>query len=280
MSRARPGFSLAEMMVALLIAGIIGVALTRLIINQSRFVALQDGMMRARSGTRAALSVMSTELRAISDGGLVAATPDSVTLRVPYAFGVACQQVAGATVVSLLPNDSALYGTAVASGHAWRDTTGVFHFTEPAIVSAAACAIPAPAPGIVTLGAAGWTARAVSVFKGDPATQPGDIVYLYQTIRYAFAPSASVPGRRALWRTVLASGTRDELVVPFDTSSRFQFLVGNAYALQAAPPAVLDSVRGLRIRFVGQSETPPSGRTVPLKFDLSSDILFRNNARQ
>ena len=41
-----------------------------------------------------------------------------------------------------------------------------------------------------------------------------------------------------------------------------------------------DDVRGIRIRFVGESETPLEGRAVPVKFDLTSDILFRNNARQ
>ena len=273
------------MMVALLLAGIIGVALTRLIISQARFVALQDGTMRARSGARSALNVMSAELRAIADSGLVAASPDSITLRVPYAFGVACNAISGATVVSLLPGDSALFGAAVASGHAWRDSVGAFHPVEPATgpatVSAAACSVPALTPPIATLATAGWVARVVSVSPGrPPTTRPGDIVYLYQKIRYAFAPSASVPGRRALWRTVLSTGTRDEMVVPFDTSSKFQFLVGNAYTPQATPPAVLDSVRGIRIRFVGESETPPEGRTVPVKFDLTSDILFRNNARQ
>lgn len=279
MTRRRPGFSLAEMMVALLIAGIIGVALTRLIINQARFVALQDGMMRARSGARAALNVLTSELRAITDGGLVAAARDSITVRVPYAFGVACQSTSGGTRnVALLPGDSALYGTAVHGGYAWRDATGAFVVYDGGTVSAGSCAPPAPA--ITVLGTTGWSARTVAVFKNDPLTAVGTVVYLYQRIRYAFAPSVSIPGRRALWRTVLSTGARDELVVPFDTSSSFQFLVGNAYALQTAPPAVLDSVRGLRIRLVGQSETAPQGRTVPVQFDLTSDILFRNNAHQ
>ena len=278
MTRDRPGFSLAELMVALVLTAIIGTALARLIIYQSRFVALQDGMMRARSGARAALNVMSAELRAITDGGLVAASTDSITLRVPYAFGVACQQTSGRTNVALLPGDSALYGAAIPGGYAWRDTTGAFAFVDGATVSAGICAPPAPA--ITVVGTTGWPARSVAASNSNPNTPVGAIVYLYQRIRYAFAPSASIPGRRALWRTVLSTGTRDELVVPFDTSSRFQFLVGNAYTVQAAPPAVLDSVRGLRIRFVGQSEAPPEGHTVPVQFDLSSDILFRNNARQ
>ena len=278
MTRRRPGFSLAEMMVALLLAGIIGTALARLIINQSRFVAMQDGMMRARSGTRAALNVLSAELRAVTDGGLMAATPDSIDLRVPYAFGVACQQSSNTTNVALLPGDSALFSSAVHGGYAWRDTTGAFVFEQGGTVSAGTCAPPAPA--ITVLATTGWAARTVAVAKNNTRTPVGAVVYLYQRIRYAFAPSATIPGRRALWRTVLTTGTRDELVVPFDSTSTFTFLVGNAYTLQVAPPAVLDSVRGVRIRLVGQSEAAPEGRSVPVLFDLTSDILFRNNARQ
>lgn len=281
MTARRPGFSLAELTVAMLIGGIIGIALARLIIHQSRFVAMQDAMMRARSGARAALNALSGELRAVTNGGLVGLVgigPDSITVRVPYAFGVACQQTGGTTIVSLLPTDSSLYGAAVASGYAWRDGTGTFQFVEPATVSSGTCSVPAPY--ITTLSATGWTARSVALAPKVGATPVGAIVYLYQTIRYAFAVSVEIPGRRALWRTVVSTGTRDELVAPFDSSAKFQFLVGGAYALQSAPPAVLDSVRGVRVKLVGASETAPQGRSQPVKFDLTTDILFRNNARQ
>lgn len=280
MTVRRRGFSIAELLVAMVIAGIIGVALARLILSQSRFVAVQDGMMRARSGARAALNAITGELRAVTDSGLVQAGRDSITVRVPYAFGVACQQVSGKTVVSLIPTDSALYGASTASGYAWRDSTGTFRFVEPATVSSVTCDIPATDKPITTLSATGWTARSVAVAPNVVATPVGAIVYLYQTIRYAFAESVEIPGRRALWRTVLSTGTRDELVAPFDTSAKFQFLVGNAYALQSTPPAVLDSVRGVRVKLVGASETTPQGRAAPVKFDLTTDILFRNNARQ
>lgn len=276
----RRGFSIAELLVAMVIAGIIGVALARLIVSQSRFVAVQDGMMRARSGARAALNAITGELRAVTDSGLVQAGPDSITVRVPYAFGVACQQVSGKTVVSLIPTDSALYGASTASGYAWRDSTGTFQFVEPATVSSGTpCSTPAPY--ITTLRALPmWDYRFVYVAPNVIATPVGAIVYLYQTVRYAFAGSVEIPGRRALWRTALSTGSRDELVAPFDTSARFQFLVGQAYALQSSPPAVLDSVRGVRVKLVGASETTPQGRTAPVKFDLTTDILFRNNARQ
>ena len=272
----RPGFSLAELVVAMLLAAVIGLALGRLVISQVRFVAGQDGALQARSTVRAALNVLSSELRALTPGALVAANNDSVTVRVPYAFGVACQQASGARIVSLLPGDSAIYRTATASGYAFRDTSGTWMFVEPATVGPGTCS--PSGPEITTLSAAGWSPKVVTVSPNDAAVLDADLVYLYQRVRYAFAASAAVPGRKGLWRTVLSTGARDELVAPFDTGSTFTFLVGSRLTVRTSPPAVLDSVRGLRVRLIGQSDVTPEGRPVPARFDLASNIIFRNNA--
>jgi len=285
-ARMRPrGFVLAELLVALVIAAIIGVALTQLVVSQSRFAALQGGIIQARGGARAALNVMATDLRMVSDSGLVAATPDSVTVRVPYAFGVACGQVAGKVTVSLLPADSATYFAATASGYAWRDTTGKMVFVQPAAVSSSStgnCTNAAITnPVITTLTAPGWAATAVAVPNDTRRTPPGppqgSEVYLYQLVRYAFAPSGQLPGRIGLWRTVLSTGGRDELVAPFDTSAGFQFLVGSRLTVRTTPPAVLDSVQGLRLVLVAASETAPEGRTKPETFTITTNVVFQNH---
>jgi prepilin-type N-terminal cleavage/methylation domain-containing protein len=280
---ARRGFSLVELAVAMLLAGIIGLALARLVISQARFVAAQDGMLQARSAARAALNAMSSELRAVTKGGLVAATPDSITLRVPYAFGTSCGQLLffGPTVVSLLPGDSALYRSATASGYAWLDDTGTWQFQSGVTVVTnplylVNCLIPSPP--ILTLSATGWTLMGVSVSPKVPTPNEGRLVYLYQRIVYAFAPSVSLPGRTALWRRVLSTGVSDELVAPFDTGTTFAFLVGSRLTVRPTAPALLDSVRGVQVRLVGQSELTPEGKSAPSRFDLVSSILFRNNA--
>ncbi len=272
----RRGFSLAELVVALMLAGLIGLLLARLIISQARFVAGQDGLLQARSTARAAVNVMAADLRALTTGSLRAASKDSITVRVPYAFGVACQQGGGGTNVSLVPGDSSIYNTASASGYAFRDSTGVWQFVEPATVTSGTCAPVGPA--ITTLSATGWAPTAVRVSPNDLRTTEGSLVYLYQTIRYGIAPSATLPGRLALWRTVLSSGLRDELAAPFDTGSAIQFLVGSRLTVRSTPPALLDSVVGIRVRLVGQSERPPEGKSAPARFDLSTNIVFRNNA--
>ena len=49
----RAGFVLAELIVAMVIAALIGVALVQLVVSQSRFVSLQSSYMQARGGARA-----------------------------------------------------------------------------------------------------------------------------------------------------------------------------------------------------------------------------------
>jgi hypothetical protein len=110
------------------------------------------------------------------------------------------------------------------------------------------------------------------------ATPTAAPVFLYQLVRFSFAPSADLPGRRALWRTSFANGVRDEMVAPFDTSARFEFLVGNALVVQTTAPANLDSVLGLRLRLVSASQHAPAGRTAPTTFAFTTNVLFRNRA--
>jgi prepilin-type N-terminal cleavage/methylation domain-containing protein len=279
-TRARRGFVLAELLVAMLIAAIIGVSLTQLVISQSRFVALQSGIMQARGGARAALNVLAADLRMVSDSGLVAAAPDSVTVRVPYAFGVTCTQAAGKTVTTLLPADSASYVSATVSGYAWRDSTGKYVFIQPATVTASfwfLCSWPYTFPPVAILGTPGWSPQVVALGPNDLRTPPGTVVYLYQLVRYAFAPSGQVPGQLGLWRTLLSTGQRDELVAPFDTSSGFQFL-DSTYTPAATPPGDLNRVKGLRLVLIATSEQPPEGRTQPMKFNLTTNVVFRNHS--
>jgi len=275
--KRRGGFALVELLVALLIAGIIGIALARLIINQARFIGVQDGMMRARSAARAALNVMQDELRMVSDSGLRAASQDSITVRVPFLFGIACGYTSGRTIVSELPADSAAVAGAVASGMAWRDSLGSWRFVEPATLASGAPggSCWSNSPVIQVIGTSGWSAR-MGTGSGTAPTVNAP-VYFYQLVTYRFGPSVDQPGKRALWRVVPGASLNEELVAPFDTSARFEFLVGSVLTSQTTPPGNLESVLGVRVRLIALSDQVPQGRVAPLKFDLTTSLQFRNH---
>src|SRR5579872_5541358 len=50
------GFTLVELMLAMVVMALLGIGLTRILINDSRVVSRQDAMMSARQGARAAMN--------------------------------------------------------------------------------------------------------------------------------------------------------------------------------------------------------------------------------
>jgi len=274
--RGRRGFGLAELLMAMVIAGIIGVALTRLVISQARFVGMQDAMMRARSGARASLNVLSDEMKMVPTRGVRMAHAESIEVRVPYAFGIACFAWSGYMILSLLPSDSATFFGATPSGYAWRNASGIWQTVDGGTIITAAANNACSAVGISGMTTANWVERYAGIQPYAAAIDTGTAIMLYQRIKYAFAPSVLLPGRVALWRTVVTTGVREELVAPFDTASRFEFLTTSRYIPQSAVPASLDSIRGVRVRLKAASETTPQGRSTPPTFDISVDVYFRN----
>src|SRR5207253_1750967 len=63
----RRGFTLTELLMAMAVMAILGVALTRILVNDSRFVSRQDAMLSARQGARAALNSVLSELSMVAD---------------------------------------------------------------------------------------------------------------------------------------------------------------------------------------------------------------------
>jgi prepilin-type N-terminal cleavage/methylation domain-containing protein len=272
---SRRGFTLIELLIATIVAGILGTALARLLVNDSKFVARQEAMLSARSTARTAMNWMATELRMISDSGLVAASGSSVTLRVPYTFGVICERSNNLLVVSLMPTDSLTYATAVADGIAWRRSTGQYQTISGVGVSPsvdnAACTTDS-----VRILPDGQLVGLTGTPAGAPHQPPvGSIGYLYQIVTYQFAASTDLPGRIALWR-LAGSGANEELVAPFDTSAGFGFLVGASLDALDTPPADLETVTGLEVRLVGASEFTPRGASGPQTFDLTTQLRFAN----
>ena len=267
----RRGFTLTELLIGMFVFAILATALARLIVSNSRFVSRQEAALDARQTARAAMAVVVPELRMVSDGGLLAASPDSITVRVPYAFGVLCTD----NNAILAPADSTVYATAIPGGIAYQLSSGAYTFdTTVTVTGIAAGTYQCDVDSIRAI--PGGKRITLSVTDIAPS---GRLFYLFQKITYKFAPSSALPGRRALWRRA-GTSSAEELLSPFDTSARFAFLVGSRLTVQTAVPAQLSDIRGIELRFAAQSVATAQGASAPDEFALYPRVFFGNTLSQ
>lgn len=313
-SRLRRAFTLVEILTSLFILSVIGLAFVRLITSQARFTEGQMALRNARTVSRNAMNILLTDLRMVEDnGGLQQASRDSVTVRVPVAFGLLCANTAGDATMQLLPVDSSMVELGYYSGWAYRDSaSGIFQYEDattpinlgdifgfhPATASnylgvAATCSNngtvgvpPVQQPGIDAISyttSTGSVRQSRVVHVTDPITvatpNAGWPVFLYQQITYRFQPSSAYPGRIGLFRKVrsnnAAGAVIDEIIAPFDTSAKFRFYVLSADVAQDAPPADLNTVRGLELNLAGSSPRSQQGKQAAVE-GLVTGVFFKN----
>lgn len=225
MNRNTGGFTLTEMLVATIVMGILGVALTGILVNDSRFVGKVEAMLNARQAARAAMNVMGTELQMVSGGGLIAATRTSIRVRAPYAFGTLCDRRWNGSrwirYAVLVPTDSLWYETAQANGLAWRDRSGDYTFMGLDGVGSA----PDEYRNFCTdsgirLPDATYDGQFIRMRITADTLVVGDVFYLYEDVRFRFSTSVDVEGRLGLWRR-RSGDSWYELLAPFDPAEVF-----------------------------------------------------------
>jgi hypothetical protein len=271
--RPRSGLTIIELIVTIIVLGIVGGGIVRMLTSQAQFYEHQGAGRNARSISRSAVNVLLSEMRMVEvPNGVTAASATSVTLRVPYALGVYCGSPAAVSTISLLPADSAMLAEPGFSGYAWRGLMGQYNYVE------GGAALAGPVPG--TCVAAGINPLPGSIRMGVVPALPigapvGTVVLLTRRITYAFAPSADIPGRLALWRRLDATGAREELAAPFDAAARFRFYRLNDNTAQDAVP-VLTEIRGFELVLDGASEATPRTTGAPQRAPLTTSVFFRN----
>ena len=271
-SRARRGMSLVELLVAVVVLGIVGAASVRLLISQTRFYDVQLKQRSARTVSRASVNLMLSEIRMVErTGGVEAATSTAVTLRVPYAMGMACGTMGTSSVIALLPTDSTVLAAATPSGQAWRDRNGNYTYTNSSVATAAGGAATCNSENISAVPGG----RVITVSPALPAgTQVGDAVFLYQRVRYEFANSGVLPGRRALFRTMVDIGTSDELAAPFETSARFRFFQFDRDTSDVT--ATTSDIQGLELVLNGESQFARAGAPNTERSPFRTSVFFNN----
>jgi prepilin-type N-terminal cleavage/methylation domain-containing protein len=291
--KPRRGMTLAEVMIALVLIGIVGAMFTKMLVAQGRFFNAQYGQRSARSVSRAPMNVLLSELRMVQDrGGVADAAADGKRLRlkVPYRFGVVCGMAGGATVASVLPVDSAV--SATYAGWAWRAVDGSYTelvATDPlgadslrdvtGLAGEATCTAARIHKPVVSTAAGTQTGRVLELRPASAAPATISPVFLWQYVAYEFKASAAYPGRIGLYR-IEADGTAGakelELMAPFDTSARFRFFVPGQDTSQFAVPASLADIRGLDLVLNGAAGGTAHAGSAPAVNRLTTAVFFKN----
>lgn len=278
-TRARSGFTLIELIVGILLFAIIGTLFTKLLSVQGRFFDKQGMANAARNVSRASLNRVVSDFRMIeSSGGVIDASPTSLTIRIPFAIGVVCGNANGGTVVSLLPVDSTVYENAAYYGYAWRNfLTGNYSYVEANSTRAAENNTICAAMNLTTV-PGGKVVRVHPVAPPDAGL--GAPVFLYARVRYEFKASAAVPGKIGLYRTQIrpdAAEISEELVAPFASTAKWRFfVVSDNNTAQDNPPALLSDIRGLELHLDGTSEYVAAGLTSNENAPFTTAVFFKN----
>lgn len=88
----RRGFTLIELMIALVLLGLVSTAVYKVMVNHQRVYQAQTQRIDLQQNIRAAATILPAEFRVLdaSDGDILSMTADSITIRAMRLFAVAC----------------------------------------------------------------------------------------------------------------------------------------------------------------------------------------------
>jgi len=291
MTRHRRGFTLAELLISIVVLGVVAGAFTKLLLAQNRFFTHETNKRFSRTVARTATNILIADLRMVQDNsGVDSATADGklIRIKVPYRFGLVCGTSGNVTTVSMLPVDSATLGMSVYTGFAVRNAAGTYDYTEPANPTTSDIPVTTTNPALCTgngggqaqirtVSANGRTGQLLDVrAQGPSGAMVSAPVFFWQKITYSFRASIVYPNRLALWRNVQgAPNGAEELMAPFDTSARFKFYTSGSEGSTTAVPALLSDIRGLDVVLPGLSPNGTTRDSVS-KSTIVTSVFFKN----
>lgn len=288
------GFTIIELVIALVLASIFAGIIFQLVRGQGTFVAFQSARQEVQQNSRAAVEIIGTEMRATMPQALIQADDASIEFMSPRFFGLACPGATSAQMDIIAPTVDA---TALAVG----STTGlmvnvvgepnpssyvpVAGTTPRAVVTGIAslapslgqCAAMAPASAGVTAYRLTGSGFPVAV----AGFQAGRSVAVYDIVRYAVGSSE---GENWVQRWNPSSGaTPQPFVGPLESPNnrsglQFRyFATGSATPMATAPGNVTATLRTVsRIRVVVHARSRGTATRLRQTESDSVTVFLRN----
>ncbi|MFC1791777.1 PilW family protein [Gemmatimonadota bacterium] len=277
-ARDRSGFTLLEALVAMVLSTVVVALVASVFLIQNGFYSDAVRMCALQENVRGAVSLVSTQLRGVTAGGIVAAEADSVTFRVPLVVGGVCG-VNGSETYLLLPTDGEGIDAADVSGYAVRDDTGAWTYTGATWGSIFHSSGSVPAQVCALTGADTTGAKAdfyrLDGLVASPSLQPGAFVMLYREMSLRLGTSDLDPGTTALFAGQ-AGTTLTEFASGLTPGSSFEYRLPPPDHWQSKPLGLeRDRIFSIRFSALGAAESSYMGRD-SLTFDLTVTVLLRN----
>lgn len=292
------GFTLVEVLVSLVLAGLLAMVIFQVVRGQTRFAAVQSAQQEVQQNARGAIEIIASELRGVQPGGLVSTSATSITFMLPRAWGISC---GGATTTTLpvlfpeVPDTTVMFAINGASG-LLADTSAAGIGQWGPIPNATTLAgraqvntLPAQNPALGVAGnpcialrataPANGLMRAVTVTgTGFPTTVPaGNTVYLYQLARYEVGTTDS---EHWIWRSQGlpgSTGSTQPLAGPLTSATTglvFTYFTADGTAFTPGDDrAQLALVARIGVKVV--AHTRERGRT-NLSDSVTTSVLLRN----
>lgn len=271
---SRAGFTLIEVLIAITVATVLGAGILALVLGQNRFYAENDDSIYAEQSLRAALDLMGAELRMASPSDLLAAEAESVSVRFDLVRAVVC--AAAASDVDVFVYDSVtnanlpagFRGTAVSGPYdnffvyadGFDGTGSQSGAAEVSCEAAGSPLTPEDEPASRYRRVGSWTTG----FAALP--EVGSVARVYGRLTYRFDASGFGAGQ-AVWRNT------QELVSPFESGARFQYVMNDSSVQNTVAPAEFDDVRMIRL---DMTATGDGVNRYDVERDIEYDVPLRN----
>jgi prepilin-type N-terminal cleavage/methylation domain-containing protein len=299
-STDRRGFTLVELLIAVLIAGLFAIAMFNFVSSQARFTKVQSAREEVDQNLRGALEILASELRSVPGGGILRADSNAMSFLLPRVWGMYCGYEVGAQKHHIVfpagtaaNNYDAIPTDFVpGTGNRWMlvvdSTTSGSGMYESAIITDSATVTTGTC---VTAGVplTGQAVNPVGVrFGVSPAALPvlpatGNGAYIGQPVKYDKA-SATLGGRTAVWlRRNMGNDTvsMQQLAGPLATTAatpalRFDYYCGTT-AVATGTPALNSKITSVRVILTVQSR--PSTQSVLQTTADTLTVHLRNSGR-
>lgn len=278
------GFSLVELLIALVLSTAIGAVVFTVMVVQNRFYSGTSAAGRVQESVRIAGEFLGTEVRPVTRGGFTLAERDHFVARVPTAVGVVCA-VSGDRAHIYFALDGGTVPASRVSGYAVRSSSGSWSYTSASwselfVSSGGSSVTECTSRGNVSSGFPSdykLLARVGSVINPGAVTGPGGPVgvMLYERVEYRFATSVLEPGTLGLFSGP-PGGTLVEYASGFDTSAHFEYRLATGAFVESVSSASLSQVTAVRLVAEATGLAKSGGVTTRYRYGYTVDFPFRN----